>query len=497
MISETKAMATTREAGADSGAGGFDAQFWAMHKASREEPPASLPERKEQLRALRRAISGTIGEFQEAIARDYGGRSREETLMAEIIPALTTVRDALRNVGRWMRPERRGTSIMFWPGRNQIVWQPKGVVLIISPWNYPVSLTIGPLAAALAAGNRVIVKPSEFTPATSDLLKRCLEGALGADRVTVATGGAQVAQALCRLPFDHILFTGSTSVGRKVMAAAAENLTPVTLELGGKSPAILHPEYDLPTAAQRIARGKLLNAGQTCIAPDYVLVREGNVDAFARQYRDATARLYPRLIDNRDYTAIINQRHYERLCALVADARAKGARVEAIDPGAELAAGEIGSPNARKIAPVLLTGVTDEMTIMQEETFGPLLPIVPYRTLDDAVAYVRGKPRPLALYYFDNNRTRVERVLDLTVSGGVAVNDTVYHFAQEALPFGGIGPSGMGAYHGRDGFRTFSHAKAVFFQSRLTLTSWLAPPYANRWFRSLMRLALRRIRRPR
>jgi coniferyl-aldehyde dehydrogenase len=491
-------MTTTREAEAQVGRSGeLEARFWAMHKASREEPTATAPERKAQLRALRRAISAAIGDFQDAIARDYGWRSREETLMAEIVPALTTVRDALKNVAGWMRPERRGVSILFWPGSNRVVWQPKGVVLIISPWNYPLSLTIGPLAAALAAGNRAIVKPSEFTPATSELLKRCLEGALGPDRVTVATGAAEVAQALCQLPFDHILFTGSAAVGRKVMAAAAQNLTPVTLELGGKSPAIVHPDYDLPTAAQRIARGKLLNAGQTCIAPDYVLVQERDVEAFARQYRDATARLYPRLIDNPDYTAIINQRHYDRLAGLVADARAKGARVEPIDPGAELAAGDIGSSNTRKIAPVVLRGVTDAMAILQEEIFGPLLAVVGYRTLDEAIDTVRKKPQPLALYYFDDDRARVGRVLDLTVSGGVTVNDTVYHFAQESMPFGGIGPSGMGAYHGRDGFRTFSHAKAVFFQSRLTLTSLLAPPYANKWFSRLIRLALRRSRRPR
>jgi coniferyl-aldehyde dehydrogenase len=488
-------MTTTRHP-APAGAADLETRFRDMHQASRQEPPASLAERQAHLRAVRRALVASIPEFQETIARDFGWRPHQETLVAEMIPALTTVRDALRNVGKWMRPERRGSAIPFWPARNKVLWQPKGVVLIISPWNYPVSLTIGPLAAALAAGNRAILKPSEFTPATSDLLKRCLEGALGADRVTVATGGADVAQVLCRLPFDHLLFTGSTAVGRKVMAAAAENLTPVTLELGGKSPAIVHPSYDLPTAAKRIAHGKLLNAGQTCIAPDYALVHESAADAFARQYREAAIALYPRLIDNRDYTAIINQHHYERLCGLVADARARGARIDAIDPGGELATGEIGSTNTRKIAPVVLTGVTAEMAVMHEEIFGPLLPILTYRTLDEAIDYVRRRPRPLALYYFDDDRARIDRVLDLTVSGGVTINDTIYHFAQESLPFGGIGESGMGAYHGREGFRTFSHGKAVFSQPRLTLTDLLAPPYGI-WFRRLTRLALRRLRRPR
>jgi acyl-CoA reductase-like NAD-dependent aldehyde dehydrogenase len=489
-------MTSARAPEADGSPTSLEARFRAMHRASRTEPPASPAERREHLRALRRAIGSHIAQFQEAIARDFGSRSHKETLVAEIIPALTTVREALRHVGGWMAPERRGTSILFWPGRNEVRWQPKGVVLIVAPWNYPVSLSIGPLAAALAAGNRVVLKPSEFTPATSDLLERCLEDALGADRVTVATGGPEIAQALCRLPFDHILFTGSTAVGRKVMAAAAENLTPVTLELGGKSPAIVHPACDLATAASRIARGKLMNAGQTCIAPDYALIHENGIDAFVRAYRDAAARLYPRLVDNRDYTSIVNARHYDRLCALAADAREKGARIEAIDPAGELPAGEIGSSNARKIAPLVLTGVGDAMAVMQEEIFGPLLPIVAYRGLDDAIAYVRAKPRPLALYYFDSDRARVGRVLDLTVSGGVTVNDTIYHFAQESLPFGGIGPSGMGAYHGREGFRTFSHAKAVFRQGPFTLTDVLAPPYGT-WFDRLTRLALRRARRPR
>jgi coniferyl-aldehyde dehydrogenase len=482
--------ANTRAAGARIDASDLEARFRAMHTASREGPPATLSERKAHLRALHGAISDAMCDFQAAIASDFGWRSHDETLMAEVIPTLTTVADALRNVGRWMRPKRREVSIPFWPGRNRIIWQPKGVVLIISPWNYPLTLAIGPLAAALAAGNRVVVKPSEATPATSALLQRCLEEALGPDRVMVVTGGAEVAQALCRLPFDHILFTGSTAVGKKVMAAAAQNLTPVTLELGGKSPAILHPDYDLSTAAERIARGKLLNAGQTCIAPDYVLVQERAVDAFARAYEAAAARLYPRLIDNRDYTAIIDDRHFDRLCGLAADAQAKGARLVRVDPASEVGGGQIGFARVRKVLPVLLMGVTSEMAIMQEEIFGPLLPIVSYRTLDDAVAYVRRRMRPLALYYFDDVKARVERVLNLTVSGGATVNDTVYHFAQASLPFGGIGASGMGAYHGHEGFRTFSHAKAVFFQSRLTLTGLLNPPYANPWFRRLMSGAL-------
>lgn len=469
----------------------IEARFWAMHKASRMEPPPAATERKDALRALRGVIVEHASEFSETIARDFGWRSHDETRMAEVVPALTLIRDALANVDRWMRPEARNTSFMFWPAGNKVVWQPKGVVLIISPWNYPVQLTAGALAAALAAGNRVIIKPSETTPATASALKRHLEGALGSDRVTVATGGANTAAALCALPFDHILFTGSTAAGKLVMRAAAQNLTPVTLELGGKSPAIVHGEFDHALAARRIARGKLLNAGQTCIAPDYVLVQNSRVDAFVRAFQDAAAQFYPRFVDNTDYTSIVNQRHYDRLVHLVQDARTRGAGLFITDPARELAGDEIGAPAARKIAPVVLTGVTGEMEVMQEEIFGPLLPVIGYDTLEDAIAFVNARPRPLALYYFDGSRRRVGQVMKRTVSGGVSVNDTLLHFAQEGLPFGGVGPSGMGAYHGREGFRTFSHGKGVFLQSRWNFTDLLAPPYANR-FRRLIGFAVRR-----
>lgn len=466
-------------------------RFRAMQAASRSEPASDLAERTRQLRALRDVLSAAMDEFVDAACRDYGWRSHDETRMAEFVPLLTMVGDALRHVRGWMRPERRGRGVIFWPGRNRIYWQPKGVVLVISPWNYPLLLAVGPLTAALAAGNRVILKPSEATPATSAALKRHLEAALGADRVYVATGGPELSSTLTRLPFDHILFTGSTAVGRKVMQAAAETLTPVTLELGGKSPAIVHADSDLALATTRIARGKLLNAGQTCIAPDYALVPRGLVDAFVARYRETAAKFYPRVVDNRDYTAIINERHYRRLLGLVADARTKGAQITVVDPAGELPAGECGSSNTRKIAPVVLTGVGDDMEIMREEIFGPLLPVVPYDSLDEAIAYVNARPRPLALYYFDKDEARARHVLSRTVSGGAAVNDTLYHFAQEQLPFGGIGQSGMGAYHGREGFRTFSHGKGTFFQSRYTLTNLLVPPYGAT-FRRMIAFAIRR-----
>jgi coniferyl-aldehyde dehydrogenase len=466
-------------------------RFWFMREASRSEPPPSAEERRASLRALRDVINARTPQFCAAIAQDFGWRSHDETRMAEVVPALTLIRDALVNVRRWMRPERRPGSILFWPASNRVYWQPKGVVLIISPWNYPLLLTAGALAAALAAGNRVIIKPSEAAPATAALLKQCLEEALGPDRVTVVTGGADIAQGLCALPFDHILFTGSTAVGRLVMQAAAANLTPVTLELGGKSPAIVHPEFDQATAAERIVRGKLLNAGQTCIAPDYVLVERGRMEAFVQLVQATVAKFYPRLIENADYTSMINDRHYQRVADLVADAHGKGARVVAIDPAGELGPADIGARGLRKMLPILIVDPAPDLAVMREEIFGPILPIVPYDTLDDAIAFINARPRPLALYYFDGDKTRVDHLLRRTVSGGASINDTMFHFAQEGLPFGGIGPSGMGAYHGRDGFRTFSHGKGVFQQSRFAATDMLVPPYGAT-FRRLIGFAIRR-----
>lgn len=466
-------------------------RFRMMHKESRAFPPSTREERLDLLKRLREALVRGQADFTAALSADFGTRAPEETMMAEIMPCLMQIQHAMKHLKGWMKPERRTTAVNFWPGSSRIHYQPKGVVLIISPWNYPVQLTFGPVAAAIAAGNRVIVKPSELTPRTSAALKKHLEAMLGREHVTVATGGPEIAAGLSALPFDHILFTGSTAVGHKVMAAAAQHLTPVTLELGGKSPAIVHEAHDLKTAAERIVRGKLLNAGQTCIAPDYALVPQGRVDAFVDAYRTAAATFYPRIIDNGQYSAIVNARHFDRLTKLAGDARARGAQVHVVDPAQELPSGEVGSSNTRKIAPTLLTGVTDDMAIMQEEIFGPLLPVLPYGSLDDAIGYVNARPRPLALYYFDTDRSRINEVLARTTSGGASINDTLMHVAQEDIPFGGVGPSGMGAYHGREGFLTFSHAKGTFHQGRLSLASLVYPPYGER-FQRIMKMAFAR-----
>lgn len=411
----------------------------------------------------------------DAISADFGHRSRHETAMAEIYFVVNHIKYLRKHLKGWMAPEKRGIEATFLPGKNRVLRQPLGVVGVISPWNYPVQLALTPAAVALAAGNRVLIKPSEATPRTAEVLAELVAELFSPRVAAVVTGGREVGVEFARLPFDHLLFTGSTDVGRHIMRAAAENLVPVTLELGGKSPTIVHRDFPLDDAMERIVSGKLLNAGQTCIAPDYVLVPRDQVDAFVESFRNTTARLYPTLAANPDYTAIVSDSHHARLERYLADAQAHGATVIPVNP-----AGEALPGSARKLAPTLVTGVSDDMQLMQEEIFGPILPLVPYDTLDEAIAFVNARPRPLALYYFDRDRDRARKVLEETVSGGACVNDVMLHIAQDDMPFGGVGPSGMGAYHGREGFETFSHRKAVFKQARFNLTSLLAPPYGKK-----------------
>lgn len=433
---------------------------------------------------LERLLRDNLDAICAAIAADFGRRAPDETRLIELFPALEAVRHARRHVGRWMQPRRRATSIWFLPGRSRVLVQPLGVVGIVVPWNYPVLLAAAPLAGALAAGNRAMVKMSESAPATGALFARLVAERFGADELTVVEGGVPVARAFAALPFDHLLYTGSTAVGRSVMRAAAENLTPVTLELGGKCPAIVGPGYSLAHAAERIVVGKTMNAGQTCIAPDYVLVPAGSEAGFVEAARRVVTACYPGLAHSPDYGSIIDARHFERLVGLLEDARARGA--EAVN----LAAPAVPDAESRRLPPHALLAVNDSMRVMQEEIFGPLLPVVPYASLDEAIAYVNARPRPLALYVFDRDQANVERVLAQTVSGGVTVNDTILHIAQEELPFGGVGPSGMGRYHGREGFETFSVRKAVFYQSRINATGLFKPPYGGR-IRRLLRFLLR------
>jgi acyl-CoA reductase-like NAD-dependent aldehyde dehydrogenase len=462
----------------------LQADFTRHREAFRREPYPDAATRRERLDRLARIVREHQAEWQEAIAADFGGRSRHETQLLEIFPSLEAIRHARRHLRRWMRPEGRSTSLWFLPGRSYVMPQPLGVVGIVVPWNYPLYLAIGPIVPALAAGNRVMVKMSETTPATGALLARLAVRHFPGGELTVANGGPDLAAAFCALPFDHLLFTGSTGVGRMVLRTAAENLTPATLELGGKSPAIVGRGFPVEEAASRILFGKCLNAGQTCIAPDYALVPAESVDAFIAAARRTVATLYPALAANPDYTAIVDERHRQRLARCREDALAKGARAIEINPAGENLAA------TGKIAPTILTGVDDAMEVMREEIFGPLLPVLPYGDLADAIAYVNARPRPLALYLFEHDGAAIDRVLRETVSGGVSVNETLLHVAQDDLPFGGVGPSGMGRYHGREGFDTFSQRKSVFRQSRLNGLKLFRAPYGKR-FEALVRFLLR------
>jgi coniferyl-aldehyde dehydrogenase len=397
--------------------------------------------------------------------------------LLELFPLVDEIRFVKRNLRRWMRPRSAPANWQFLPSRTKIIYQPLGVVGVIGAWNYPVLLTLSPLVNALSAGNHVLVKPSELAPATAEVLRQMISEAFPEEYISVVTGGPDVASFFSTLPFDHILFTGSERVGKLVMKAAAENLTPVTLELGGKSPALVHESYPMAIAADRVCSAKFWNAGQTCIAPDYALVPLSKVKEFVSECETVLSKRYPQPASNADYTHLISPAAWERMSDLVNDARSKGARVLQVDSKQ----GNVPA-GSRFFPPTLILGANDSMRVMQAEIFGPLLPIVTYSSIEDALRFIRDRPRPLALYYFDRNRSRIGKVLDQTVSGGVAINDCIFHFVQHQLPFGGVGPSGMGAYHGFDGFCSFSKKKGVLLQNSLVgsfLDRALKPPYTS------------------
>ncbi|MEE8876979.1 coniferyl aldehyde dehydrogenase [Pseudomonas helleri] len=443
--------------------------FALQRKAYTAHPLPPIAQRQQWLKSLRVLLSREREVLIDAISQDFSHRSPDETLLAELMPSLQGIDYTLKHLKRWMKPSSRHVGVMFQPASAKVVYQPVGVVGVIVPWNYPLYLAMGPLIGALAAGNRVMLKLSEYTPATGRLLKDLLGRIFPEDMVAVVLGDAEVAVAFSGLPFDHLLFTGSTHVGKQVMRAAADNLTPVTLELGGKSPAIVSAEVPLKDAARRIAWSKTLNAGQTCIAPDYVLVPHERVDGFIEAYRQAVLDFYPTLADNPDYTAIISERQLARLEHLQTDASEKGARLIPL----------YAQGQGRRMPHALLLNVNDQMQVMQDEIFGPLLPVVAYSTLDEALAYINSRPRPLALYYFGYNKAEQQRVIEDTHSGGVCINDTLLHVAIDDLPFGGIGQSGMGRYHGHEGFLTFSHAKGVLSKQRWNSSLAVYPPYGR------------------
>ena len=467
-----------------------------QREAFAHERYPDLRTRRDRLERLSRLVTRHEARIVAAIDRDFGHRSSHETRLAELYVVAAEARHAIRRLPRWMRARRVATPWHLLPAKARIVRQPLGVVGIISPWNYPVQLALAPAVAALAAGNRVMLKPSELAPSTSALLAELVGGEFREDEFAVVVGDAAIGRAFASLPFDHLFFTGSTAVGRSVAAAAAANLTPVTLELGGKSPAVFDVDADFKQGVRRLIAGKLLNAGQTCIAPDYALVPRGRVDAFVSAARAAACKLYPMVTSNADYSSIVNPRHYARLTALVDDARSRGARVIELDeagsgdsPHPRLdEAGSNDSPHPRRLAPTLVLDVNDDMAIMREEIFGPLLPVETYASLDEAIARVNARPHPLAMYWFGADGARCERALRETLAGGVTVNDTLWHFAHEGLPFGGVGASGSGAYHGEHGFARFSNEKAVFVQSRFAPTRLLQPPYGRVFERVLAQL---------
>ena len=405
-----------------------------------------------------------------AVSQDFGHRARQETLLADVFTVESGVRHALKHLRGWMKTRRMPTALQYLPASNRLMRQPLGVVGIVSPWNYPYYLALAPALAALAAGNRVMIKPSELTPATSALMAKMVAEFFKPEEMQVVLGDASVGRAFTELPFDHLFFTGSTPVGRLVAQAAAANLTPVTLELGGKSPALIDRSANLALTAARLAHGKLLNAGQTCVAPDYLLVPRELVNPLAEAIVKAMRKLFPTLDANPDYTAIVAPRHFERLQGLLADASARGARLMPTHDEAV---------SGRKLVPHLVLDVSEDMALMREEIFGPLLPIVPYDTVADALAYIQRHDRPLAMYWFGEDATAREHALTQTHAGGVTVNDCIWHLGQESQPFGGIGASGIGSYHGEWGFRTFSKEKPVFIQTRFAGTRLFAPPYGR------------------
>ncbi|MGH8081408.1 MAG: coniferyl aldehyde dehydrogenase [Lysobacter sp.] len=430
-------------------------------------------QRRDDLQRLRDALKARLDEMVVAVNADFGTRSRHESLIGEGMTVFTEIDHMLKHLRAWMRTERRSSGWRLWPARAEVRYVPLGVVGVIAPWNYPVNLALVPLATAIAAGNHVYLKPSEHTPHTTEFLRSLLAQVFPPERVAVATGAGEVGAAFAALPFDHLFFTGSTAVGRKVMAAAARNLTPVTLELGGKSPAVIGMDAPMATLVGRLATGKFYNAGQTCIAPDYVLVPQARRDELVAALREEVGRRYPQLDGSIDYTRVINQGQYRRLRDYLDDARSRSLQViELVSPN-DAARAE----RERLLPPTLVLEPGEDAAIMAEEIFGPILVIKSYRELDDAIAYINARERPLALYHFSKNKRETDYLLDRVVAGGVCVNETLFHNVCNNLPFGGVGASGMGAYHGRDGFLTLSKAMPVLHQRGLPLSDKIKPPY--------------------
>ncbi|MFZ2289949.1 MAG: coniferyl aldehyde dehydrogenase [Halopseudomonas yangmingensis] len=459
--------------------------FARQRQAFAAQPMPDAESRRQMLHGLGKALVAHQQALIEAIDRDFGRRSADETRLAELLPSIEAVHYARKRIRRWMKPSKRRVGEAFQPASARVIYQPLGVVGIMVPWNYPLYLAIGPLVGALAAGNRVMIKMSESTPATCAALQQLLGELFDTAQVAVFGGEVEAGIAFSRLPFDHLLFTGGTGIGRAIMHAAADNLTPVTLELGGKSPAIISASVPLRDAAERIAFGKAFNAGQTCVAPDYVLCPRERIAELVDELHRQLSHMYPSLLNNPDYTRIINQRQYQRLRQWLDQAASAGAQLIEINPAAENLEG------SGLIAPTLVLDAPADCALLREEIFGPILPIVPCDSLDQALSYIAARPRPLALYFFGYDRSEQQRVMQHSHAGGMCINDTLLHVAQDDLPFGGIGPSGMGHYHGHEGFLTFSKAKGVFIKQRFNAARVIYPPYGGRLLKLVYRLFIR------
>ena len=456
-----------------------------------EEGPASIELRKDSLNRCIKMIKEYSDEIIDALQKDFGNRDPKSSFLTEIATTIGVLEHAIKNVDKWTKDEKRPSNVDrpffirmlmgLLGSKSYIKYQPLGTVGVISPWNFPVNLILAPLGGIFAAGNRAMIKPSELTPATSEVTKKMFEAYFDKSEAAVFTGDAEVGAAFSALPFDHLLFTGGTQIGKKVMKAASDNLVPVTLELGGKSPVIVDEDANLSEVAKKVMRGKTMNAGQICLAPDYLMLPKGKSEEFAKASNEAVTEMFADLKYNEDYTSVINERHYERINELVSDAKDKGAEVIQINPADE----DFEQQELHKIPPTLVLNPTDEMKIMQEEIFGPVLPVKEYEDFDETVNYVNSKDRPLGLYLFSKDKNKEKKVLDNTTSGGVTLNDVIWHIGQEELPFGGVGPSGTGSYHGHDGFKEFSHAKAVYKQFSADLMAQMMPPYKGKMFETM------------
>ncbi|CAH0990447.1 Coniferyl aldehyde dehydrogenase [Sinobacterium norvegicum] len=455
-----------------------------QQQAYRANPAADLNSRILALKNLKQAVLTNQKALTDAMATDFGHRSENDSIIGDIMPIANAVNYTVKQLKKWMKPSRRHAGMLLSPAKVSVHYQPLGVVGIIVPWNFPIMLSLGPLITALAAGNRAMLKMSEFTPATNKVLGEILAGIFDTNQVAIVEGEADVAAAFSSLPFDHIIFTGSTAVGKHVMRAAANNLTPVTLELGGKSPVIIADDIDIKTAVERMIYGKCLNAGQICVAPDYVLCPESKVDAFISEYCAQFQKMYQQSNDNDDYSSIIDDRQYSRLADWLEDAETRGATIVSAD-------GSKPDQVKRRIATHLITNVSDDMALMTGEIFGPLLPVIPYQSLDSAIDYINSRPRPLALYLMSHNTQTQNTVLNQTHSGGVCINETVFHVAADDAPFGGIGPSGMGHYHGKEGFLALSKAKTVLKRGKTNTGKLVFPPYGTGIQKLMFKLFLR------